>query len=295
MKRQVVQDFLNLPGIAGVALMDGRVRPCFLGIDRGLNFQQKEALTQGIHQVVETTPPNLQAFSFRFAEQTIEIYKLNRGIILLVMTGETLVRSHYRQALAELQAAIEEDPQNVVATFRMEVGSTTLQDQDYWKKADPPIVTAMPSPSPRSAPPPPPPASPALEPPAPKSAPSSVSRPGSGDAYTEADAIAALNTLSEITSHYLGRTVVSNTWSATRPLLPWLSSLQIDREGGFQPSHPSKTIFLTPEQIDGLRRWVQAFQKKGSRIIRDFPNIVRQRLEPRLVELLYPPGGDDSG
>ncbi len=264
--------------------MDGRVRPCFLGIDRGLNFQQKEALTQGIHQVVETTPPNLQAFSFRFAERTIEIYKLNRGIILLVMTGEKLVRSHYRQALAALQAALEADPQNVVATFRMAVGSTTLPDQNYWQKTESPVVAAVPSPPATSSAPP---VAPPPVPPPPTSAP--------GEAYTEADAIAALNTLSEVTSHYLGRTVVSNTWNATRPLLPWLSSLTIDREGGFQPANPGNPSPLTPEQIDGLRRWVQAFQKKGSRIIRDFPKIVRQRLEARLVELLYPPGGDDSG
>lgn len=55
MKQEVVQNFLDLPGIMGVALMDGRSRPFFCGIDQFLNFQQKEALAQGIRQVIETT------------------------------------------------------------------------------------------------------------------------------------------------------------------------------------------------------------------------------------------------
>ncbi|NJL86600.1 MAG: hypothetical protein HC886_12455 [Leptolyngbyaceae cyanobacterium SM1_1_3] len=66
MKRQVVQDFLNLPGIVGVALMDGRSRPYFCGVEQILNFQQREAIAQGIQQVVETTPVDLQSFSFQF-------------------------------------------------------------------------------------------------------------------------------------------------------------------------------------------------------------------------------------
>jgi hypothetical protein len=44
MKREVVQDFLNLPGITGVALIDGRSRPYFHGVEQSLNFQQREAL-----------------------------------------------------------------------------------------------------------------------------------------------------------------------------------------------------------------------------------------------------------
>ncbi|HEY9884968.1 MAG TPA: hypothetical protein V6C98_15290, partial [Thermosynechococcaceae cyanobacterium] len=67
MKREVIQDFLNLPGIAGVALMDGRSRPYFCGIDQALNFQQKEALAQGILQVVETIPDSFDVFEFQFA------------------------------------------------------------------------------------------------------------------------------------------------------------------------------------------------------------------------------------
>ena len=67
MKREVVQEFLGLPGIVGLALMDGRSRPCFYGVSERLNLQQKEALAQGICQVLETTPSSFRTFEFQFA------------------------------------------------------------------------------------------------------------------------------------------------------------------------------------------------------------------------------------
>ncbi|HEY9816238.1 MAG TPA: hypothetical protein V6D20_10635, partial [Candidatus Obscuribacterales bacterium] len=88
MQREVVQDFLNLPGIEGVALVDGRSRPYFCGVDQTLNFQQKEALAQGIQQVVETTPPDFEFFEFQFTGHQVYIYKLDHGVILLVLTSD---------------------------------------------------------------------------------------------------------------------------------------------------------------------------------------------------------------
>ncbi|MBF2080006.1 MAG: hypothetical protein IGR76_16185, partial [Synechococcales cyanobacterium T60_A2020_003] len=85
MNKEVVQDFLNLPGIAGIALMDGRSRPYFFGIDQALNFQQKETLALGIQQVIETTPADFEFFEFQFVGHQIHIYKLSHGIILLVI------------------------------------------------------------------------------------------------------------------------------------------------------------------------------------------------------------------
>ena len=105
MKREVVQDFLNLPGIAGVALMDGRSRPYFCGVDQTLNFQQKEALAQGIRQVVDTTPAGFESFEFQFTGHQVYIYKLDQGIILLVLTRDGLVYRDYLQAIAKLKTA----------------------------------------------------------------------------------------------------------------------------------------------------------------------------------------------
>ncbi len=118
MKQQVIQDFLNLPGVTGIALMDGRSRPYFHGVDQSLNFQQKEALSQGILQVVATTPAGFESFEFQFTEHQVHIYKLKQGMILLVLTGSQLVYADYLTAIAALKTALQDDLATSILTFR---------------------------------------------------------------------------------------------------------------------------------------------------------------------------------
>ncbi|MGA7936757.1 MAG: hypothetical protein WCA35_24590, partial [Kovacikia sp.] len=123
MKREVIQDFLNLPGIVSVALMDGRSRPYFCGVDQTLNFQQKEALAQGILRVVETIPEGFETFEFQFTGHQVHIYKLEHGIILLVLTGTNLVYGDYLKTIKDLKAVLKEDITNAIATFRLIAGN----------------------------------------------------------------------------------------------------------------------------------------------------------------------------
>ncbi len=64
MKQEVIEAFLNLPGVVGIGLMDGHSRPYFYGVDQNLNFQQKEALAHGIQQVIEPRRWALTTSSF---------------------------------------------------------------------------------------------------------------------------------------------------------------------------------------------------------------------------------------
>jgi hypothetical protein len=137
MKREVVQDFLNLPGIVGLALMDGRSRPYFYGIDQFLNFQQKEALAQGIRQVIATTPSDFNTFEFQFVGNQVHIYKLEKGLILLVMTDDDLIASDYIPAVKGLQATLKEDLNSAIATFRLFAGNATIPGQQYWNQKPP--------------------------------------------------------------------------------------------------------------------------------------------------------------
>lgn len=155
MQREVVQDFLNLPGIEGVALVDGRSRPYFCGVDQTLNFQQKEALAQGIQQVVETTPPDFEFFEFQFTGHQVYIYKLDHGVILLVLTSDHLIYPAYVRAVEKLKLELQDDITNAIATFRLLAGKITLSGHDYWKRgqglADSPLTggtsAGYPSPS----------------------------------------------------------------------------------------------------------------------------------------------------
>ncbi|UBF25287.1 hypothetical protein K9N68_27330 [Kovacikia minuta CCNUW1] len=294
MKREVIQDFLNLPGIAGVALMDGRSRPYFCGVDQTLNFQQKEALAQGILRVVETIPAGFETFEFQFTGHQVHIYKLERGIILLVLTRTGLVYADYLQTIQNLKAVLNEDITNAIATFRLMAGSITLSGVNYQKPATaigssgisspdnstptgnhlgqkPTSQPQVPSPSGQSAAPTSAPFSPN---PSPIPTPSVASEP------TLKDLLVTLNYFSKFTTQYLGTPVILNYWKSTRPAHDWLGNFQIDRSAQFtfNGAAPSADqAKLTLQEKVWVQEWVSAFIKRCSQVIRDFPNIVEQK------------------
>lgn len=277
MKREVIQDFLNLPGIAGVALMDGRSRPYFCGIDQTLNFQQKEALAQGILQVVETIPGGFDVFEFQFAEHQVRLYRLDRGMVLLVLTHQRLVYADYLGAIQQLKTVLQEDIPNAIATFRLLAGNITLTGLHYRKHSAATVTTASPTA----------PAFEALQPDLtlPWSEPSpanvKVTDPATlSNRATLKEAIAALNHLSQFTTPYLGTHVIANYWKATRPPSDWLAAIQIDRAAQFsftEASPQAATMSLTAQEQQWLQEWVAAFIKRCSQVIRDFPAIVEQK------------------
>jgi len=286
MKQEAVENFLNLPGIAGVALMDGRSRPYFCGVDQTLNFQQKEALAQGILQVVETIPEGFESFEFQFTGHQVHIYKLKHGIILLVLTRNDLVYSDYLKTIKSLKAALQEDIANAIATFRLLAGNVTLASTKYRKAGtaaaptqaepvapQPPVVPAPPSVTESNV---------SGNTIAASSAPSKTETPTPVPVNASLkEAITALNLLSQFTTQYLGTHVIANYWKSSRPAQDWLGNFQVDRSAQFSFSgtlpaglqHP-----LSPEEQQWIREWVAAFIKRCSQVIRDFAAIVQQRV-----------------
>lgn len=290
MNREVVEDFLNLPGIAGVALMDKRSRPYFCGVDSTLNFQQKEALAQGIRQVVETTPESFESFEFQFAAHQVYIYKLASGTILLVLTSSELVYSDYLPALQRLKAALSADLSTGVATFRLLAGNISLSGQDYWKPtASDPATKSGPT----------------LRAPAPVAKPASEIPTDSRNGFknsiskqpdnqvTLKEILAALNHLSEFTTQYLGVAVISNYWKSSRPKnIEWLNQFQVNRKAEISfngESSQSESGQVREQEIEWIQSWVAAFINRCAKVIRDFPALVEQKaLTPRQKELLLP-------
>ena len=220
----------------------GDSRPYFCGIDQTLNFQQKEALAQGILQVVETIPDGFDVFEFQFAEHRVHLYKLDRGMVLLVLTRSSLVYADYGGVIKQLKAVLQEDSPNAIATFRLIAGNIALTGLNYRKHAPDPAAMAETtatanSPGTRFTPP----APEAATPTAPHDSWSSE-RPDSAVALppeptTLKEAIVALNHLSQFTTQYLGTHVIVNYWKATRPTAEAVAQLQIriDRFGGILP------------------------------------------------------------
>jgi hypothetical protein len=290
MQREVVQDFLNLPGIEGVALVDGRSRPYFCGVDQTLNFQQKEALAQGIQQVVETTPPDFEFFEFQFTGHQVYIYKLDHGVILLVLTSGHLIYPSYVRAVEKLKLELQDDITNAIATFRLLAGNITLSGHNYWKR-DP--TPAQPSPSPptptsyvqNGAPP----AVSTPAPPAPVAPPVPTPAPPATPPLTLGEVVQGLNEISQFTKQYLGATVVSNYWKSSRPAVDWLTKFDVDRAGKWTFGGGTVEVPLMTEQADWIKQWIAAFSKRCAIVIRDYPTLLQQsQMGDRLKDALLP-------
>ncbi|HEY9627774.1 MAG TPA: hypothetical protein V6C84_10770 [Coleofasciculaceae cyanobacterium] len=309
MKREVVQDFLNLPGIMGVALMHRRSRPYFCGVDQVLNFQQKEALAQGIQQVIETTPVGFHFFEFQFNGHQVYIYKLGQGIVLLVLTVDNLGYTGYSKVVDRLKAELQENITDAIATFRLLAGSTVLPEENYWKKqsASSHAVSVQASPtqaSPAQAAPTQTSATPlSATPLAPTPAALTViAKPATPVAKAAApaapvslrDLLIALNHLSHFTKQYLGASVAAGNWKSSRPEAEWLNQFQIDRTAqiGFMGQMDGQTL-VSAEQHKWIQIWVAGFIDRCSKVIRNFPKTVRQKaLNPHQKMLLLPDPAD---
>ncbi len=284
MQQEVVQAFLNLPGIVGLALMDGRSRPYFCGVDRSLNFQQKEALAQGILQVIETIPEGFDAFEFQFSGHCVYIYKLQNGIVLLVLTHSDMIAAEYLRIIKDLKATLEEDIANAIATFRSIAGNLTLSGTPYQTTVSSVGETVAASEFTATLPP----SVPALD--------HEAALPGlemaTAGLPTLKEVQAALNQLSQFTTEYLGNHVITNYWKSTRPTPDLLPSLQIGRDAQF-----SLDVALTPDPQQRLsleaQRWVQtwvaAFVNRCAIVMRDFPTLAQQKaLTAEQRTLLFP-------
>ncbi|MFN5854468.1 MAG: hypothetical protein ACK456_00995 [Pseudanabaenaceae cyanobacterium] len=124
MSREVIQDFLNLPGVVGIALANRRMRPYFYGLDSVME-RTKEVLGQGILQVMENVPDGFESFEFHFAKSIVFVYKLSHGLVLLVMADRQLNLAEYRHGIKGIKHLVESDTYNTVATFKLLLGSVT--------------------------------------------------------------------------------------------------------------------------------------------------------------------------
>jgi hypothetical protein len=320
MSREVIQDFLNSTGVVGIALTNRRMRPYFYGLDAVLD-RTKQALGQGVLQVVENLPEGFESFEFYFAGHVVFIYKLTHGLVLLVLTDRDLKLVDYRRGITKIKYLIETDTYNTVAYFKLLLGSVTQHSlpSSNWN-ASVPTATTQPQVQDRSVrqvsanpipnlkaiatntnnkPQTPPIAasSTTLDPtnravdtnnPIQITSPTlSVSAKTDQQEYKLDEVLAALNKLSNFTTQYLGKVVVTNYWKSSRPDSSWLAEFEIDRSG--QISHPKQAaIACNSEQLQQIQSWVAAYVKRCKQVIRNFDQMLEQDcLDSRQNQILF--------
>lgn len=285
MNREVIQDFLNLPGIVGVALTNRRMRSYFYGLDTYLDVRQQEALGQGILQVVENISEGFESCEFYYAANVVFIYKLTHGLVLLVLTGKDLDRKEYRHVITQIKRDVESDPYNTVTTLKLVLGSptqpslpvresTTAKSQRLEAVNQPQNVETSP----------------------PVTTTASVARSNS---YNESissnsttftcnldEVLTAINKLSQFTTQYLGKVVVCNYWKSCKPDSTWLEDFEVDRNA--QISHPNRTSTpCSAEQLEQLQAWAQAYIRRCRLVMRNFDSmIVQDCLDSHQLEML---------
>jgi hypothetical protein len=310
MKREVIQDFLNVPGIAGVALIDGLVPPYFHGFAANFDIPQQGAIAQSVQQVLETTPEGFNSFEFQFDRYRVYLHKLNQGITLLVLSDNHLPRLAYTQAIRRLLIELQIGQDNPIAAFQALAAEisptppapvrlapamppkppwqTNLQPSFEHEKAAESELASLPASEPIS-----------------KQSFSKTSQPSNqqsssptavepygltSESVSLKDVLAAINALSQFTTQYLGTMVVANYWKATRPAVDWLKQFQIERSGQmtFIVQVPSERLpLLSPSQHQCLKEWVAAFIQRCSKVIRNFAKLVRHALDKRQSALLF--------
>jgi hypothetical protein len=281
MQQEVIQDFLNVPGIAGIALIAGSAPACFHGLGIEIDHA-RDAIAETIQQVLQTIPEGFHSFEFEFDLYRVYLHQLNQGKTLLVLTNRHLSRLTYSQAVQWLLIEWQVNDADPIAQFR----SLTVEM--------PPLLN-LPVPS-----------SPLLSASPDSSAPSSQSSIEQATQRPEAiavqietlaaipsdlkDVLAAMNAMSRLAAQYLGTIVVANSWKVTRPLVDeWLNHFQVERsaEITFSVQSPSEQLpILTANQYRYLQTWIVAFVERCSKIIRDFTKIMQQALDQQQYNLL---------
>ncbi|MEM9264458.1 MAG: hypothetical protein AAGA46_02940 [Cyanobacteria bacterium P01_F01_bin.13] len=111
MQCQLIQNFLNLPGIIGLSLMslkDSLGHAHSIGFSQGNGPDQQPLLVQGIQQIIGTAPAFLEFCEFQFGPYQVALHKVESDAVLLVFI-EGQLASQYSKAISELMQFIKAD------------------------------------------------------------------------------------------------------------------------------------------------------------------------------------------
>ena len=93
---------------------------------------------------------------------------------------------------------------------------------------------------------------------------------------TIGDLIGNLEKITSTITHYLGVTIATRNWEASRPDFDWLNNLSLNKQGqiNYQGSLNDRATSI---QIKSLQKWISSFVEKCSLFIHDLPQIIEQK------------------
>lgn len=118
MNQEVIRDFLNVPGIVGIALLNGQSQPVFYSQNPAFAQGQPELLSQGILQVVETIPSEYEMLEFRFSKNRIVLHRFAKNFIVLVIKDDSRIDETFVDAFQRLKTWIGQNPTIAIEQFQ---------------------------------------------------------------------------------------------------------------------------------------------------------------------------------
>lgn len=245
MQCQLIQNFLDLPGIIGFSLMpleqdDASGNIYSVGFAQGDGPDQHPLLLPGVQQIIKTMPASLEFCAFQFGTYQVELHKVESEAALLIFT-ESPLPDQYSKSVSELMQFIKADYPAFVEGMQ-------------WMFAE------------------------------------NSARVSTVSHHLQAanvdDVLAAMNSLSQITSRYLGTQLVANHWRTYQPPNGiWIDRFRVSIDGTISVTGMEQRI--SPEQLAEIRLWAQRFHQRCTRIIRDYDALVEQTLPEQYWRLLF--------
>ena len=247
MNQELIQNFLNLPEVAGIALMQGRIIPYFYVKEKIISPEQKIELIRHFRKNILETPVLSNCLEFQIDSYFAYTYKLNDTVTLLVIAFQdsSTVKS---MANNILQSSLKSDLSTTIKLFE---NLTKTVFQTVKVDATPPAKLSIDQINPIEE---------SLK-----------------ENYTIEDLVITLNALSQIVCSYLGPKITSNFWQLARPKQEWLNRFSI-RSTATIEFIGSTTDLVSPLQHLFIREWTNQFINQCSHIIRDLPSRIDQQL-----------------
>jgi hypothetical protein len=106
----IVQDFLNVAGIVGFALMDGVQLDYFHHLNDTLQAQDKALFAENVAQVFATIPTEFFELDLQLQTHWTHLYRLDRSKVFVVWLGNAADRRRYQAVLPPLLQALKDAP-----------------------------------------------------------------------------------------------------------------------------------------------------------------------------------------
>ncbi|MBW4577291.1 MAG: hypothetical protein KME08_18625 [Aphanothece sp. CMT-3BRIN-NPC111] len=246
MNQEIIQKFLTLPGVLGVALVHGQASPYLYIKEQTLDWQQKQTISSHILQFIAKATEEVEFSEFQVMGYYAYIYKLASNLKFIVLNHTDSVAIKFLAA-KQLKAALQEDIEKTITTFEL-----------LTKNISPP--RAVSTAEARQA---------------------STSGYRSGNTTLEVkvtigELVNALNHLSKFSSNYMGTKLVVNYWQLSRPKFEWLDNFTINRSGELA-FNGGMTEFVTGLQHQWVKNWTAAFIRQCSKIMQDLPSMIEEK------------------